>query len=115
MPLLSFRIPFLSHALQMRQAKLCFPDVHLLIGVCSDKLCASHKSLPAMTHKERCEAVSHCRWVDEVVSEAPWEVTQEFLDKWEIDFVAHDEEPYKSVGKEDVYKFVKDQGGRFFP
>ncbi|CED82707.1 choline-phosphate cytidylyltransferase [Phaffia rhodozyma] len=103
-----------GHALQTRQAKLCFPNVHLLIGVCSDELCAAHKSLPAMTHKERCESVGHCRWVDEVVPEAPWEITQEFLDKYKIDYVAHDEEPYKSSGKDDVYGFVKDQG-RFLP
>jgi hypothetical protein len=94
----------------MRQAKLSFPSVHLLIGVCSDELCRAHKSLPAMTHAERCASVKHCRWVDEVVPDAPWEITQEFIDRYEIDYVAHDEEPYTSAGKEDVYDFVKKQG-----
>lgn len=99
----------------MRQAKLSFPSVHLMIGVCSDELCHSHKSLPAMTHAERCASVSHCRWVDEVVPGAPWEMTQEFIDKYEIDYVAHDEEPYVSAGKEDVYEFVKKQGQMISP
>lgn len=94
----------------MRQAKLCFPNVHLLIGVCSDELCLAHKSLPALRHAERCESVKHCKWVDEVVPSAPWELTQEFLDEHKIDYVAHDEEPYKAAGKADVYEFVKAQG-----
>ena len=34
-----------------------------------------------MTHAERCESVRHCRWVDEVVPEAPWIITEEFLQK----------------------------------
>lgn len=58
----------------------------------------------------RCEAVRHCRWVDEVVAEAPWIVDAAFLEKWEIDYIAHDDEPYPGLGHDDVYKSVKDQG-----
>jgi cytidyltransferase-like protein len=99
-----------SHALQLRQAKLSFPNVHLVVGVCSDQLCADQKSGPAMTHAERCEAVSHCRWVDEVAPEAPWEVDQAWIDRYNIDYVAHDELVYAAKGKVDVYDFVKKQG-----
>ncbi len=56
------------------------------------------------------EAARHCRWVDEVVPEAPWIIDQEFLDKYQIDYVAHDEDPYVAEGHEDVYSFVKSQG-----
>ncbi|WWC57728.1 uncharacterized protein I303_100262 [Kwoniella dejecticola CBS 10117] len=103
-----------GHALQLRQAKLSFPKVHLLVGVCSDDLCASHKSRPAMTHAERCEAVRHCRWVDEILPDAPWVVDQEWLDKYDIDYIAHDEEVYPSKDHEDVYAFSK-KDGRFVP
>jgi len=34
-----------------------------------------------------------CRWVDEVIPDAPWVINQEFLDKNKIDFVAHDSLP----------------------
>lgn len=100
----------ISHALQLRQAKLSFPQVHLLVGVCSDALCASHKSAPAMTHAERCESVRHCRWVDEVLPDAPWVVDQAWLDQHEIDYIAHDEEVYPSKDLEDVYAFAKRSG-----
>lgn len=99
-----------GHALQLRQAKLSFENVHLLVGVCSDDLCAEHKSAPAMTHAERVEGVKHCRWVDEVVPGAPWQIDQEFVDRYRIDYVAHDEMVYPTKGVVDVYDFVKKQG-----
>ena len=53
----------------------------MLAGVNSDEQCEEHKSRTVMTHAERCEAVRHCRWVDEVVPDAPWVIDQAFLDK----------------------------------
>ncbi|KAL0573334.1 choline-phosphate cytidylyltransferase [Marasmius crinis-equi] len=103
-----------GHALQLRQAKLSFPNVYLLVGVCSDELVREHKSKSVMTHAERLEAARHCRWVDEVVGEAPWIIDQAFLDKYQIDYVAHDEDPYVAEGHEDVYTLVKSQG-KFIP
>jgi choline-phosphate cytidylyltransferase len=99
-----------SHALQLRQAKLSFPSVHLIVGVCSDALVREHKSRTVMAHAERCESVRHCRWVDEVAEDAPWVIDADFLTKYQIDYVAHDEDPYKGVGTDDVYSFVKFQG-----
>ncbi|KAF9260423.1 hypothetical protein L218DRAFT_907096 [Marasmius fiardii PR-910] len=103
-----------GHALQLRQAKLSFPNVYLLVGVCSDELVKEHKSKCIMTHPERLEAARHCRWVDQVVPEAPWILTQSFIDKYQIDYVAHDEDPYVAEGHEDVYATVKAQG-KFIP
>ncbi|KAI0830194.1 hypothetical protein BC628DRAFT_1305162, partial [Trametes gibbosa] len=114
-----------GHALQLRQAKLAFaaPEdapphvvsgVHLLVGVNSDEQCAEHKNSTIMTHAERCEAVRHCRWVDEVVPEAPWVIDAAFIEKYQIDYVAHDEDPYASSGHDDVYAFAKSQG-KFLP
>ncbi|KAI0351589.1 hypothetical protein OH77DRAFT_1429412 [Trametes cingulata] len=114
-----------GHALQLRQAKLAFPappdapphvvsGVHLLVGVNSDEQCAQHKNNTIMTHAERCEAVRHCRWVDEVVPEAPWVIDAAFIEKYQIDYVAHDEDPYASSGHDDVYAFAKSQG-KFLP
>ena len=33
------------------------------------------------------------RWVDEVIPDAPWVINQEFIDKHNIDYVAHDALP----------------------
>ncbi|KAJ7718597.1 cholinephosphate cytidylyltransferase [Mycena maculata] len=103
-----------GHALQLRQAKLSFPSVYLLVGVNSDEQVREHKARGIMTHAERLEAARHCRWVDEIVAEAPWIIDQAFLDKYQIDYVAHDEEPYASSGHEDVYSYCKSLG-KFIP
>ncbi|GAA5886744.1 hypothetical protein JCM3774_003037, partial [Rhodotorula dairenensis] len=103
-----------GHMLQLRQCKLMFPSVHLLVGVCSSALVEQHKSHPVFSSEERYESMRHIRWVDEVVEDAPWQVDQDFIDKWQIDYVAHDEEPYASAGKEDVYAYAKSIGS-FLP
>ncbi|KAJ7015942.1 hypothetical protein C8F04DRAFT_1408411 [Mycena alexandri] len=92
-----------GHALQLRQAKLAFTSVYLIAGVHSDEQVREHKAGGVMTHSERLEATRHCRWVDEVVADAPWVINQAFLDKYQIDYVAHDEEMYASSGYDDVY------------
>ncbi|KAF6767820.1 hypothetical protein AHF37_08557 [Paragonimus kellicotti] len=63
-----------------------------------------------MNETERYEAVRHCRYVDEVVTDAPWSIDQDFLQKHKIDFVAHDDIPYASADSEDIYKPLKDAG-----
>jgi choline-phosphate cytidylyltransferase len=84
-------IVILSHALQLRQAKLSFPSVYLMVGVFSDRLCQLHNVLTTVPHVERCEVVRHCRWVDEVVADAPWSLDKEHLVERRIDYVALDE------------------------
>ncbi|CAO3609465.1 unnamed protein product [Cunninghamella echinulata] len=103
-----------GHAKALEQSKKAFKNVHLLVGVCNDIETHKRKGKTVMSDVERYEAVRHCKWVDEVVRDAPWIVTQEFLDKHQIDYVAHDAEPYGSTESGDVYAFVKDQG-RFWP
>lgn len=85
--------------------------MHLLVGVCSDELCQALKARTVLSHFERLESARHCRWVDEVVPEAPWIIDAEFLDRFQIDYVAHDEDPYAGYeGSEDIYGLVKDLG-----
>lgn len=52
----------------------------------------------------------HCRWADEILPDAPWVVDQAWLDKHQIDYIAHDEIVYPGAGQDDVYAFAKEQG-----
>ena len=79
------------HALQLRQAKLAFPSVYLMVGVFSDDDCRQHGSPAIAPHVERCEVVRHCRWVDEVIGDAPWQLNDAFILGRRIDYVAIDE------------------------
>lgn len=101
-----------GHARSLEQAKKSFPNVYLLVGCCSDAVTHMYKGKTVMTEAERYESLRHCRWVDEVVPDAPWVITKEFLDKHQIDFVAHDALPYvdTSGAGNDVYEFIKSIG-----
>lgn len=101
-----------GHARQVMQAKNVFPntEVYLLVGVCSDELTHSRKGKTVMDEDERYEAVRHCRYVDEVVKNAPWSLDDDFLAKHKIDFVAHDELPYTTGSGTDVYAHLKAKG-----
>lgn len=55
-----------------------------LISVCNDELTLQKKGLTVMTDEERYECVRHCRYVDEVVRDAPWEIDDEFLSKHKV-------------------------------
>ncbi|KAG6780627.1 hypothetical protein POTOM_013494 [Populus tomentosa] len=101
-----------GHARSLEQAKKLFPNTYLVVGCCNDEVTHKYKGKTVMTDQERYESLRHCRWVDEVIPDAPWVITQEFLDKHRIDYVAHDSLPYtgaSGAGK-DVYEFVKSVG-----
>ncbi|XP_063061635.1 phosphate cytidylyltransferase 1A, choline b [Engraulis encrasicolus] len=99
-----------GHARALMQAKCLFPNTYLIVGVCSDDLTHKFKGFTVMNEDERYDAVSHCRYVDEVVRDAPWTLSPEFLAEHRIDFVAHDDIPYSSAGSDDVYKHIKEAG-----
>lgn len=99
-----------GHARALEQAKKSFPNVILIVGVCSDATTHTHKGRSVMSDYERYESVRHCRWVDEVVEDAPWVITKDFLEKYDIDYVAHDAIPYTSGSSDDVYAQVKALG-----
>ncbi|XP_076235591.1 choline-phosphate cytidylyltransferase A isoform X2 [Calliopsis andreniformis] len=99
-----------GHARQLLQAKNIFPNVYLIVGVCNDELTHSKKGRTVMTDVERYDAVRHCRYVDEVVRDAPWELDDEFITKHKIDFVAHDDIPYMTDDSTDVYAALKAKG-----
>lgn len=101
-----------GHARSLEQAKKSFPNSYLLVGCCNDEITHQFKGKTVMNEEERYESLRHCKWVDEVIPDAPWVVTQEFLDKHDIDYVAHDSLPYAdaSGAGNDVYEFVKSVG-----
>ncbi|XP_036336559.1 choline-phosphate cytidylyltransferase A-like [Rhagoletis pomonella] len=92
------------------QAKNIFPNVYLIVGVCNDELTHRMKGRTVMNDQERYEALRHCRYVDEIVPDAPWTLSDEFIESNKIDFVAHDDIPYLGNGVEDIYAPLKAKG-----
>ena len=81
-----------------------------MVGVVNDELTSRYKGKTVVQEDWRYDRVRHCRYVDEVIRDAPWVLSQDFLIKNKIDFVAHDDIPYKCEGQEDVYKHIKELG-----
>lgn len=82
----------------------------IVAGIARDDDCLKYKRQPIMTQAERARSVRTCKFVDEVIEDAPWVITQEFLDKHKLDFVCHDEASYPSGSETDIYAFVKSIG-----
>lgn len=62
---------------------------YLIVGIHSDEVVASYKRWPIMTMKERLAVVAACRYVDEVVPNAPLYITEDYLKEHQIDLVIH--------------------------
>jgi cytidyltransferase-like protein len=62
---------------------------YLIVGVLSDKSVADYKRLPIMTMDERISVIQACRYVDEVIADAPLVVTSAFLEAHQITLLVH--------------------------
>ncbi|KAK9828668.1 hypothetical protein WJX72_001433 [[Myrmecia] bisecta] len=101
-----------GHAKALEQAKKLFPNTHLIVGCCNDALTHKYKGKTVFKEEERYESLRHCKWVDEVIKDAPWVITADFIAKHKIDYVTHDALPYSDASGQanDVYDFVKKMG-----
>ena len=64
-------------------------EVRLVAGLMGDEAAASYKRRPVQPLLERTIVVGACRYVDEVVADAPMPVDDAFLDRHRIDLVVH--------------------------
>eukprot|EP00698_Gefionella_okellyi_P018303 TRINITY_DN5470_c0_g1_i1.p1 TRINITY_DN5470_c0_g1~~TRINITY_DN5470_c0_g1_i1.p1 ORF type:complete len:399 (+),score=122.53 TRINITY_DN5470_c0_g1_i1:70-1266(+) len=103
-----FDMMHFGHANALRQAK-ALGDV-LVVGVHSDLEILHHKGPVVMNEKERYAAVRACKWVDEVVEDAPYVTQLDWLEKYNIDFVIHGEDTSTDAEGRDSYAAVKAAG-----
>lgn len=103
-----------GHMRSLMQAKHLFPSVHLLVGVTNDCITLQNKGSLVFNEHERTESVRHCRYVDEVIENAPWSITGTFLETHRIDYVCHDNVPYSCAHSADVYDSLK-RSNKFIP
>jgi cytidyltransferase-like protein len=61
----------------------------LVVGVHSDETVSFYKRRPVMTMDERIRVIGACRFVDEVIPDAPLSVTRDWIDRHRIDLVVH--------------------------
>jgi len=64
----------------------------LIVGVHNDKDVESFKRTPIVNHNERCQTVSLCKNVDEIIPNAPLYLDEKFLKEHNIDIVVCSDE-----------------------
>ena len=93
---------------------MSFPSVRLIVGPFTEQQCRLHGLQVDIPHVERCELVRHCRWVDDVILDAPVVLDENFLARNRIDYVAVEEgssvDPAISKERLAGYDLVKSLG-----
>ena len=80
---------------------------HLVVGVLSDETAATYKRRPIMTLAERVAVIEACRYVDEVIADAPDRLTREFLDDHDLALVVHGDDVGSDI---EVYRPAAETG-----
>ena len=75
---------------------------YLLVGISSDETVQANKRSPILTMEERVATVAGCRYVDEVVPNAPWVIDAAWIEKYRVDLVVHGDD-YSQKQLEHIY------------
>ncbi len=107
----AFDMMHYGHMNAFRQGRAL--GTHLIVGINSDDSITKCKGKPVNTDHERCETVRACKWVDEVVTNVPYIMNEEYLQwvikTYKIDYVVHGDDPCIVDGK-DVYESAQKMG-----
>jgi len=97
-----------GHANALRQSR-ALGDV-LIVGVHSDEEIRKNKGPPVMKEAERYKAVRACKWVDEVVEDAPFAMSMDMMRKLNIDYCVHGDDLIVTADGTDCYAEAKKAG-----
>ncbi len=76
---------------------------YLIVGVCADDVVGPNKRRPLLTMEERVASVAACRYVDEVLPNAPWRIDRAWIDQHNIQLVVHGDD-YSQEQLQYIYK-----------
>jgi len=83
---------------------------YLIAGVHSDEEIKKHKGPPVTKEEERYKIVRSCKWVDEVVPNAPYTTELAILEKYHCDYCVHGDDIVTDANGVDTYAEVKNAG-----
>ena len=101
-----------GHCNALRQARALGDE--LVVGVVSDDEIIANKGPPVTPLEERMIMVNAVKWVDEVITDAPYAITEEFMKKlfneYNIDYIIHGDDPCILPDGTDAYAHAKKAG-----
>ncbi|XP_022761338.1 ethanolamine-phosphate cytidylyltransferase isoform X2 [Durio zibethinus] len=101
-----------GHCNALRQARALGDQ--LVVGVVSDAEIIANKGPPVTPLHERMIMVKAVKWVDEVICDAPYAITEDFMkklfDEYNIDYIIHGDDPCVLPDGTDAYALAKKAG-----
>ena len=97
-----------GHFNAIRQAKAL--GKCLVVGVHSDEEIARNKGPPVMNEQERYALARSCKWIDEVIENAPYSPTIELLDSLNCRYAAHGDDLSMNENGADCMSILKRAG-----
>eukprot|EP00879_Flechtneria_rotunda_P030492 GHRR01033130.1.p1 GENE.GHRR01033130.1~~GHRR01033130.1.p1 ORF type:complete len:389 (+),score=115.52 GHRR01033130.1:193-1359(+) len=101
-----------GHANALRQAK-ALGDV-LVVGLIPDREIVRCKGPPVLNEQERYLLVDAVKWVDEIITGVPYDLSPEFVEelfaKHKIDYIIHGDDPCLLPDGTDAYAHAKKLG-----
>jgi cytidyltransferase-like protein len=82
---------------------------YVLVGINADDVVAAHKRRPIQTMEERVASVAACRYVNEVIPNAPWIFDPTWIQMYGIDLVVHGDD-YSDEQQRFFYKVPIEMG-----
>nr|XP_043625102.1 ethanolamine-phosphate cytidylyltransferase-like [Erigeron canadensis] len=107
-----FDLMHYGHANALRQAKALGDE--LVVGIVSDEEIIRNKGPPVLSMEERLSLVSGLKWVDQVIANAPYAITEDFMNslfnEHKIDYIIHGDDPCLLPDGSDAYALAKKVG-----
>lgn len=97
-----------GHYNAIRQAKALGDE--LVVGVNSDKDIMEVKGPTIMNEDERLEIIKHCKFVDTVKGNTPYEPSEDLLAELGCDFYAHGDDPCFNKDGIDICEYLRQKG-----
>lgn len=78
-----------GHVNTLKNIKNMRDDVYLIVGLINDKDATNYKRQPIINETNRYIMLDSCKYVDEVITDAPLSISEDFMEKHKIDLVVH--------------------------
>ena len=84
-----FDLFHVGHVATFKYIKNMEKDVKVIVGLISDSDAKAYKRKPIIAEEHRKIMLESCRYVDEVIQNAPLIMNEKFMEKHSIDLVVH--------------------------
>ena len=92
-----------GHVKHFKKITELYPNSYLMVGIYNDKDSTGYKRKPYYDQNKRLKLVSSCKYVDEVTLDYPGIMTEEFMNKNNIDMIVHAFSNINDIEKQKKY------------